>query len=779
MAGRYKTSFSPSSGYSAQVASPYAQYGMPYGGYTDPLGGDPYTGGYNPYSPDFNLPNVFSPYGESYYPGSDIAKQYVNNRNMQAGQGTQFQNFFGAAANQFGSAMGAAGQKANQLYGQLEQTPGYTSGEANSILGNTPYGNVYQNLNNIDYGSNFLSGNDWQNMMGNPYAPGQAFNPQELGDIVNTANQGGIGYMQGAMGQMGDAYSNMAAGYGKAIDPSMLMQSPQYGNNLSNVLTQTGNTVMNAANRPDLAMNGQYASGMMNSANRPDLLMNQQYASGMMGAANNRDLQMNQQYAQNLKGFAADPRLQMNQQYANDLTKSFSNQELGMNQEYANDTMNAFSNPDLGITSEYGRQAGMTDQEVADTAAIGGQAVGSQTRAAIQDLNRQAAAQGNSSPLAVAAMRNQMLDTQAVNTADATVQAQLAARQQQREAATGVEQTRLGAQQYATSAELAGLQNIENTRLGAQQFRTGAEMQGLQNIENTRLGAQQYQTAAQMGAEQNVENTRLGAQQFQTGAQLGAMQNVENTRLGANQFQTQAQLQALQNVENTRLGANQFQTGAQMQGGTNMGQLALSALNQQEAMRLNANQYLTGAQMGAATNLGQMGQQNAMYGGNYGANLQQMYQNGAMQGSMYNQSNAYNAWANAEQQAAQRYGGLALNQQGVNMQNQANQFNRGFQTQGQLSGLNQSIANQRLAGQSDLRNFYNNQQQFYGGMYNQAGANLLTNRAQTQQGLNQATQGSSQWELGNRQFPSLGSSILRGVVGGVIKGASGGLAGGG
>jgi hypothetical protein len=171
----------------------------------------------------------------------------------------------------------------------------------------------------------------------------------------------------------------------------------------------------------------------------------------------------------------------------------------------------------------------MTDQEVADTAAMAGEAAGAGTRANIQDLERNAAASGNSDALAVAAMRSQYMDQGAVNQADAVANAQLAARAQQRQAATGVEQTRLGANQYQAGATIGAGEAMGNLATGATTQEEAMRMAGAQDVSNRQLGiAQTLGTVGQQNANtignegitqaQNLQQGGLQAGEFSQGA---------------------------------------------------------------------------------------------------------------------------------------------------------------------------------------------------------------------------------------------------------------------
>lgn len=515
---------------------------------TDPLGGTPQTNDFNLYrdsaggTPLSTLPPASSAFDAT----GDIAQQYVNNRDMQQNQGDMFQQYFGGDAARRAGLENAATLKSGQLENNLEATPGYSTDEQNAILGNNADGsNNYKDLLNTDYGANYLSPAEQAQMQGDPNAPGKAFNSDILDNVNSTANNMQGGAVSGAEDRLKQNYGTMSGDLRAAVDPNQLNISQGYQDNTSNVLTDTGGKVTDAAN-----------------------------------------------------------------------------------------------NGALGITDQYGHQAGMSDQEVADTAAMGGEAVGAGTRASIQDLQRQADASGNSSPLAVAAMRSQFEDQNAGAAADATVRAQLQARQAQRDAATGVEKTRLGAQQY--------------------------------------------------------------------------------------------------------------QTGAQIQGAEAMGNMAQGALNTEEQLRMSGAQDISNRNMGIASTMGTVGQQNAGTLLNAQTQQAQDYGNRGTTAGEYNQSNAYGAGATAEQLAAQRAGTVATNRQGTSQTNQNNQYNRGYQVNSTLSGAATGIADARRQGQQESRQYYTGQQQYQGAQGQQEQQNLLTNRQQTQTGVNQATAGSANWELGNK-----------------------------
>lgn len=262
-------------------------------------------------------------------------------------------------------------------------------------------------------------------------------------------------------------------------------------------------------------------------------------------------------------------------------------------------TSAALANPDLDVTDQYKTEAGMTDQEVADTAALGARAAGAGYQSDIDSLQQSAEASGETNPLAVAAMRDQLQRESGAAVTDATVQAQLAARGQQRAAATGVQQTELGAGQYKTGAELNTAQQLmqaqissgqaqENTRLGANQDISGRLMTAAGDVGLAAIGTGEFGQGQAAGTESNI-----AARQQQEG-EYGQSQDVATTAQG------EADLQARQN----ELALNNQQT-KQYNQATKFGQSY--ATNQALSNRYStiANQYQQQQAEGRAAAAGQ------------------------------------------------------------------------------------------------------------------------------------------------------------------------------
>lgn len=319
---------------------------------------------------------------------------------------------------------------------------------------------------------------------------------------------------------------------------------------------------------------------------------------------------------------------------------------LSGSQDQAGSSLNsAINNPGLNTSADYARQAGMTDGEVQQTATQAATNVGLQSQAQKDSIARAAAAAGNASPLAVAAAQSRAGVQGMVATGDAVTDANLAARAQQRTAATGVQQTQLGAAQYQTGAQIGA-----------------GEYQGSLGSQNA-----QYEGNLAQSAVQQQENTRLAANQYVAGQQVNAANAVAGNQLQSNQYTGNQGLSAESAIGGQGLAGQQFNQNL----GTNI------AMSQDQANTQRASQ-LYGVQQGN-TQYAQQSNYNQNMGaasalsGNYQTVANQAL-NGQQQYRSYltgQQSQALGAQQTAQQQQIANYGTMSngLNSNAANMGN--------------------------------------------------------------------------------------------------------------
>lgn len=255
----------------------------------------------------------------------------------------------------------------------------------------------------------------------------------------------------------------------------------------------------------------------------------------------------------------------------------------------------------LGLDSDFAARQ-MTDRDAQDMQDMAGRTVGNRYRSAQEDVARRAAAEGNSSPLAIAAAREQLERDSAADAGDAMTQARIGARQAQFGRARDIEGMRLGTEQDISSR---GMQAANE--LGGRQMQA-IEKAGSDELEN----AQQQQAlrlrAAGQGGQADIETA------YRTGQQtLDTEQQNQNTEMGLAQRGEQSQQQRdaalAANRQQTQTGVNStgYQQGMQTSQATSQGAQAVgNARRQGQAQAIDARQKQQGmAQEGGTAARGQ------------------------------------------------------------------------------------------------------------------------------------------------------------------------------
>ena len=242
------------------------------------------------------------------------------------------------------------------------------------------------------------------------------------------------------------------------------------------------------------------------------------------------------------------------------------NQDAVLNQT-AGDVYGAIDPTRLRMSGEYERQAGMSDAEVEETRQAADRNIGNRYRAAVGDLERGAAESGNASPLAIGAARARLERQSAVDAADAVTNAGLAARQMQRDAGSGVEGTRLGAEQTysgmrsGAAMDLGGMGERavgqrEGYRLDAQRDISDRQMQGA-----LQTGAMAQDAATYAGNARTSNLQQIGDRGQQTG------QYSQTTGINMAQGNEAAQSDRGGFIATNRQGVNQANQGNQFDRG--------------------------------------------------------------------------------------------------------------------------------------------------------------------------------------------------------------------
>jgi hypothetical protein len=265
-------------------------------------------------------------------------------------------------------------------------------------------------------------------------------------------------------------------------------------------------------------------------------------------------------------------------------------------------------------------------------------------------------------------------------------------------------------------------------------------------------------------------------------AALAALQEQLNVQEGsaAGDAATSAAIRAKQaaqtaagQLEQTRLSAEQFQTGQGVQAGEALGGLAAQEVGQQEQLRMGGEQDIASRLAQAATTRGQMSQQAEEFGGAEALTNEQQIAARNLAVEQQNQATGQNLATQADVLGSQRQAELAQNRQNINLQDQAAQFNRGFQTQQQLSQNAQQIANARRQGGQALIQGATQQQQLAQGGIQGARGQQIGAFGTSGQLANQA----AQTGLTANRTPGLGERLFGTIIGGAQAAAKAGAMG--
>lgn len=276
----------------------------------------------------------------------------------------------------------------------------------------------------------------------------------------------------------------------------------------------------------------------------------------------------------------------------------------------------AVNNPALAFDPN-NTEKQLTDADVQEMKTAAGTRIGNQYGSAEDTLERQAAAAGNTSPLALAAARSRLQTQEASDQGDAETNADIAARQAQEQQAAAIEAQREGAVNTATGYKA----NAATTEEAAAQAAAG--LAGTQDI-----AAQENIGSQNLAAQENIGQTGVGAANTLGAANVAASNtygqfstntagNIANQDYNAvNAADTAASQRAAQeatdrqatqaNVSNTQYGqgmATQQATsgGAQTVGNADIaGRNAyLSGVTQQQGLAQQGGQAAVGQQQQA------------------------------------------------------------------------------------------------------------------------------------------------------------------------------------
>jgi len=194
-----------------------------------------------------------------------------------------------------------------------------------------------------------------------------------------------------------------------------------------------------------------------------------------------------------------------------------------------------YEDPDILASEEFMRDYKFGPDDTRDLEHLATSGVGTRYQSEVEDIQRQAAAQGNSSPLALAAMRERANRASAREGADAAVGARAQGRQLELDTTRGREDVRLGAEQnqarLGTSSELSLADMLQRRRamqLGAEQDIRNAELDNEGRQADFDAGNERYLGSSRLDTYGNIGNARQQAGQYIAGTGAGLAQGADD-----------------------------------------------------------------------------------------------------------------------------------------------------------------------------------------------------------------------------------------------------------
>ncbi len=329
--------------------------------------------------------------------------QYINqaNQNNQQfqQQGNDLQDYWKQRQGYYNPLEEGYRQQADTAYGDLAQTPGYTSQETAGI-------------------------------MGNPNAAFNYYNPDQLSGDMEQGNTG---------------VATTAANYGAGLREA----SDRTASGLGGAASGIKGDLYGAA--------GDYGTGVTNAAN---------------------------QGADSLSSVPSD---QLDWQGG--VYNYLRDQNEGSLDKYGNALDQATPEDKLALSSDFQNKYAMSPEEQQNIKDVAAQSTAGQYNKMSGEAKLRAAAEGNTSPAAMAAIEEQLGRQGAIDAGNAASSAELAANAQAASRQKDIESMRLGAQQDISGRQSANAGNLYQAQAGGAQNLAGLEQQGIQSATGNRLQA--------------------------------------------------------------------------------------------------------------------------------------------------------------------------------------------------------------------------------------------------------------------------------------------------
>lgn len=241
---------------------------------------------------------------------------------------------------------------------------------------------------------------------------------------------------------------------------------------------------------------------------------------------------------------------------------------MGSAGQYNSRIQNAVDDPNLGLSADYIRDHRFSPEDQQAYVNQAARTAGNQTRALQDQIQQQASAAGNVSPLAIAAATNRARYTGEMSGENAMNDARVRAKQLGLDVAQQSEATRLGATQTqanmkATNAQTSANRDsalqmdLEQQRIAAAQGAANLGTSAQQALGNQQLAGATGYEQMRMGGEQDISSRRMSNANSKQAAQAQSAQYLANQRVGVEQAAGNQDIAAQQYLMNTGIGIEQ------------------------------------------------------------------------------------------------------------------------------------------------------------------------------------------------------------------------------
>jgi len=274
-----------------------------------------------------------------------------------------------------------------------------------------------------------------------------------------------------------------------------------------------------------------------------------------------------------------------------------------------------YNDPDILASGDFMQNYRFGPEDTRDLEHLATSAVGNRYQAETEDIGREAAAQGNTSPMALAALRARAAKASARDSADAAVGARVQGRGLELDTTRGREDVRLGAAQnranLGTSAELSigdMLQRRRQMQLGSEQDIRNAALQNEGNQADFNAGNERYLGSSRLGVYGDIGNARQQAGQYIAGTGAGLAQGADDRATGRS-------MDLARNRQDTQRYTSGQRYNQGRETANDMSAIERDIANQRLGFEQERRGYNTGMQAGSQSGaLTGMGQRYGYYG---------------------------------------------------------------------------------------------------------------------------------------------------------------------